>query len=200
MRAETPGANGQPTLADFWEGRATFVMQVEDTGLPMGESDTLVMSNGELWSYMHANAASAGIVDRCGAPVAFPGCVVRYRSTDGGYSFQLAEPVCLFPCAQCPCDSEGDNIDQQQYPRLAYDGQTLFLVYEYRGRVRLRRSTNGLTWGPIEIFPYSTIWKRWLRGCAPEESIARIPSCPTITSVWRAAHRGFTLWINGSMC
>jgi len=178
VRLETPGTHGHPTLVDFWEGRALFVVDVPVTGLPLGESETLLMRNGELWSYVHASAQSAGIVDQCGDPVPFPGCVVRYRSTDGGYTFQLADPVCLFGCAQCPCDSEGDHVDQQQYPRLAYDGETLFLVYEYRGRVRLRRSTDGVTWGPIEVFPNSTIWKRWLRPCHPEENIGPHPFVP----------------------
>ncbi len=154
------------------------MLEVADTGLPMGESDTIVLRNGELWSYVHASAPSAGIVDRCGDPVPFPGCVVRYRSTDGGRTFQLTAPVCLFECAQCPCESERDHVDQQQYPRVAYDGATLWLVYEYRGRVRLRRSTDGLTWGPIEAFPHSSVWKRWLRPCYPEEAIGPHPFVP----------------------
>jgi hypothetical protein len=123
---EQPGSGGHPTLADFWDGRARFVVEVADTGLPMGESDTIVMRNGELWSYLHASRRSAGVVDRCGSPVEFPGCTVLYRSVDGGYSFQHDEtPVCLFGCQDCPCNSERDHIDQQQYPRVAYNGQTM---------------------------------------------------------------------------
>ena len=87
-----PGTGHQPTLADFWDGRARFVVDVPDTGLPMGESDTIVMSNGELWSYVHASARSAGAVDRCGDPVDFPGCTVIYRSYDGGVSFVHGQP------------------------------------------------------------------------------------------------------------
>ncbi len=81
------GGGGYPTLADFWEGRAEFVVQEVDTGLPRGESDTIVMGNGELWSYLHASDRSAGTVDRCGDPVEFPGCTVIYKSYDGGYTF-----------------------------------------------------------------------------------------------------------------
>ncbi|MBN1920730.1 MAG: hypothetical protein JW892_05760 [Anaerolineae bacterium] len=168
-----------PTLEDFWNGRAEFIVDVVDVKLPMGESDTIVMSNGELWSYLHTSYPATGAVDRCGDTVSFPGCTVIYRSTDGGISFQTeVPPVCQFDCLACPCDSELDHIDQQQYPRVAYDGQTLFLVYEYRGRVRMRRSNDGLQWGEAERISASTIWKRWLRDCHPEESIGQHPFVP----------------------
>ncbi len=175
---ETPGTNGHPTLADFWDGRARFVVDVEDTGLPMGESDTLVMSNGEWWSYLHAST-SKGVVDRCGNPVDFPGCTVIYRSSDQGRTFFHATPlVCQFTCHTCPCTSEVDHIDQQQYPRLASNGVMLFLVYEYRGRVRLRRSTDGLTWSMPERVADTGIWKLWLRTCRREERIHPHPFVP----------------------
>ena len=123
--SHAPSAGSQPTLADYWEGQAEFVADVRDTGLPMGESDTLVMPNGEFWSYVHASQRSAGVVDRCGNPVEFPGCVVIYRSMDGGRAFRHdLPPVCLFTCEQCPCDSERDHIDQQQYPRIYRDRDT----------------------------------------------------------------------------
>ncbi len=174
-----PTPAGHPTLADFWDGRAKFIVDTLDTGLPLGESDTLVMDNGELWAYLHASAASAGTVDRCGEPVDFPGCTVIYRSVDGGLTFRpAAPPICQFDCAQCPCDSENDHIDQQQYPRVAYTDGEFLLVYEYRGRVRLRRSSDGLHWSAPEEFPYSTIWKRWLRDCYPEETIGPHPYVP----------------------
>lgn len=174
-----PGANGYPTLADFWEGRAEFVLDVVDTGLPMGESDTLVMHNGELWSYVHASAQSAGVVDRCGDPVPFPGCTVIYRSVDGGISFSPETPlICQFECVKCPCVSEIDQTDQQQYPRVAYNGTTLFLVYEYLGRARLRRSTDGLTWSLPERVADTGVWKLWLRTCRKEERIHEHPFVP----------------------
>lgn|GEM_PF-264190 len=174
-----PGANGHPTLADFWEGWAEFVLDVADTGLPMGESDTLVMHNGELWSYVHASAQSAGVSDRCGDAVPFPGCTVIYRSVDGGRTFFIeTSPVCLFECAKCPCVSEIDHTDQQQYPRVAYNGTTFFLVYEYLGRTRLRRSVDGLIWSPPERVADTGVWKLWLRTCRKEERIHEHPYVP----------------------
>jgi hypothetical protein len=170
------GGGGHPTLADFWEGRAEFVVEVDDTGLPRGESDTVVMGNGEVWSYLHASDRSAGTVDRCGDPVAFPGCTVVYKSYDGGYTFHHDEPpVCLFECARCPCDPAVDHVVQQQYPRVHYDGQTMFLVYEYLGRVMLRRSPDGLAWSRPQRVDRTGIWKRWLRDCPPAERIGPHP-------------------------
>jgi len=171
-----PGGGGHPTLADFWEGRARFVVQVWDTGLPRGESDTIVMDNGELWSYLHASVRSAGTIDRCGDPVAFPGCTVIYRSYDGGYTFQPEDPpVCLFDCAKCPCDAQADHTVQQQYPRVTYNGETMVLVYEYLGRVMLRRSIDGLLWSRPQQVDRTGIWKLWLRDCPPAERIGQHP-------------------------
>ena len=56
-----------PTLADFWDGRAKWVLDRATTGLPLGESDTIRMDNGEYWSYLHASHQSAGILDHSGA-------------------------------------------------------------------------------------------------------------------------------------
>lgn len=174
MIQETPGGSF-PTLADFWEGHAYFDVQVIDTGLPMGESDTIVMSNGELWSYLHASDRSAGTRDRCGNAVEFPGCTVIYKSTDGGYTFTHASPpICQFDCARCPCDSTRDHTDQQQYPRVAYNGQTLVMAYEYRGRVMLRYSSNGLEWSQPQQVPSTGVWAQ----CAshrPEERVGPHP-------------------------
>ncbi len=173
---EVPGGNGYPTLADFWAGRAEFVVEVEDTGLPRGESETVVMSNGELWSYLHASDRSAGTVDRCGDPVEFPGCTVIYKSFDGGYTFQHDDPpVCQFECARCPCNPEKDHIVQQQYPRVFYDGETMVLVYEYLGRVMLRRSADGLNWSRPQQVDKTGIWKLWLDDCAPGGAIGEHP-------------------------
>lgn len=173
---QAPGGGGQPTLADFWEGRAEFVLDVRDTGLPRGESDTVVMDNGELWSYLHASDRSAGAVDQCGQPVEFPGCTVIYKSDDGGRTFHHeAPPVCVFACARCPCEAERDHMVQQQYPRVAYDGETMILVYEYLGRVMLRRSEDGLNWSRPQQVDNTGIWKLWLRGCPAAERIGEHP-------------------------
>ncbi|MCS7260024.1 MAG: hypothetical protein NZ765_04485 [Anaerolineae bacterium] len=165
-----------PTLADFWDGRAEFVVEAADTGLPMGESDTLVMPDGTFWSYVHASYRSAGVRDRCGDPVEFPGCVILYRSTDGGYTFYHDRaPVCLFPCQGCPCDSERDHIDQQQYPRVFRDGGRFIMVYEYRARIMLRRSADGLNWSAPEELPFSGIWTEDWRRCTVPERIGMHP-------------------------
>ena len=179
MRPETPGTNGYPTLADFWAGSAQFAVDGPNTGLPMGESDTIVMRNGEVWSYVHTSTQVSGVVDRCGDPVPFPGCTVIYRSADVGRTFHFDSPrVCQFDCAACPCVSERDHTDQQQYPRVAYNGATLFLVYEYLGRARMRRSTDGLTWSAPEKIADTGIWKLWLRTCRQEERIGTHPYVP----------------------
>jgi hypothetical protein len=172
------GEEGHPTLADFWEGKAQFILEVENTGLPMGESETILMSNGELWSYVHASAQSAGVVDSCGAPVPFPGCLVIYRSWDGGYTFALDRPICQIECQQCPCTSEEDHIDQQQYPRVAWDGDTLNLVYEYRARVILAESADGLEWMRMGEVPVTGIWHEWYRRCGEYERIGLHPHTP----------------------
>ena len=169
------GINDHPTLADFWTGQAEFVIDIADTGLPMGESETIVMSDGTLWSYVHASDRSAGVVDRCGDPVAFPGCTVIYRSADGGASFTLDEPVCQFACMQCPCQSKVDHVNQQQYPRVAFDGKQLHLVYEYGARIMHRISVDGRTWSDSGFVPRTGIWQDWYRGCPAEARIGEHP-------------------------
>ncbi|MEM8863031.1 MAG: hypothetical protein AAGD96_32370, partial [Chloroflexota bacterium] len=163
------------TLEDFWDGNARFVLEIEDTGLPMGESETIVMENGEWWSYVHASDRSAGTVDQCGDPVEFPGCTVIYRSQDGGLSFAHDDPpVCQFTCNQCPCEPATDHTAQQQYPRVSYDGDTLWLVYEYLGRSMLRTSKDGLIFSQPQRVNHSGLWSsnEW---CGPNEKINAHP-------------------------
>ncbi|MCX6019519.1 MAG: hypothetical protein NTZ50_13660 [Chloroflexi bacterium] len=169
-----------PTLADFWDGRAEFVTDVLQTGQPMGESDTLLRSDGTLWSYVHASYRSAFVTDSCGAPVEFPGCVVIYTSIDQGRSFRLPEnPVCLIPCGECPCVSETDHTDQQQYPRIFVDGKQTWMVYEFHGGVYLRSSKDGLTWSmPIHVAD-SAVWMLLHRPCISPESIGPHPHITT---------------------
>jgi hypothetical protein len=175
----TPGLNGHPTLADLWAGTARFVLEAADTGLPLGESDTLLMENGELWAYLHASNQSAGAVDQCGAAVAFPGCTVIYRSHDQGRSFSASDPlVCQFSCQQCPCSDTVDHVSQQQYPRVAVADGVWHLVYEWRGNVMLRRSLDGLAWSAPEQVRHTGIWYLWYRGCATEERIGKHPNVP----------------------
>jgi hypothetical protein len=174
-----PAAGAEPTLADLWAGRAHFAVDVADTGLPMGESDTIVMGNGELWSFVHASARSAGVVDQCGAAVEFPGCLVIYRSFDDGLTFRPdLPPVCQIPCASCPCTAEGDHVTQQQYPRVHFDGERLWLVYEYLGRVMHRSTLDSRAWSAPHQVADSLVWHLWHRDCPAEERIGAHPFVP----------------------
>lgn len=172
---DEPGQNGHPTLEHFWNGSAHFVLNVRATGLPMGESETVVLSTGELWSFVHASSRSAGVVDSCGAPVPFPGCTVIYKSRDKGNSFSLERPVCQFRCSRCPCSEEKDHINQQQYPRVAYDGQFLHLAYEFGAMIFHRKSRNGLTWSEASQVPWTGVWYRSLRPCPPHTATNEHP-------------------------
>ena len=170
-----------PTLADFWDGSAEFILEVAETGLPMGESETLMMDNGHLWSYVHASDRSAGVIDRCGDPVEFPGCTVIYRSFDGGMSFSHeSPPICQFECNQCPCSSETDHIDQQQYPSISYSGvdNQLHMVYEYRGSTKYRSSPDGLRWSDPLPVADTGHWRQSLKPCPDNQRIGSHPFVP----------------------
>ncbi len=174
----SPAGHGQPTLADFWAGTAHFALDVLDTGLPLGESESLAVDDGLVWSYVHRSHPAGGILDQCGNPVPFPGCVVRYRSDDGGRRFALAgPPECLIACRQCPCDSAHDHIDQQQYPDVVVAGGEAVMAYEYRGRTMLRRSPDGVHWSAPAPVPGTGIWevRPW---CPPAAAIGRHPFVP----------------------
>lgn len=148
-----PPGRAFATLAEFWAGQAEWVLEAYDVGLPIGESDTVYRGGMELWSYLHASFPSAGIVDSCGNPVPFPGCVTLWRSTDGGRRFFLERPVCLIPCRKCPCDSARDQIDQQQYPRVFFTRNRAYMVYEWGAAIYLRVSPDGLSWSPPHPHP-----------------------------------------------
>ncbi|MBL8155219.1 MAG: hypothetical protein JNM70_13630 [Anaerolineae bacterium] len=171
-------AQSDPTLADFWDGLAEWVLETADVGLPIGESDTLLRPDGTYWSYLHASDQSAGIVDQCGEPVAFPGCLTLWRSADGAQSFALAEPMCLMACQSCPCDDVRDHITAQQYPRVAVaeDGQH-YLAYEWHAQVMLRRSDDGLNWSDWSylLTPGGT-WPSSYAPCTPTEKIGPHPN------------------------
>ena len=102
------------TLDQFWVGEAEWVLETYDVGLPVGESDTIHRGGLEFWSYLHASFESAGVVDQCGDPAPFPGCVTLWKSYDGGLLFELEDPVCLFPCAACPCQPSDQTISLVQ--------------------------------------------------------------------------------------
>lgn len=139
-----------PTLADFWDDRAEWVLLSADVGLPVGESDTIARGDGTFWSYLHASTQSAGVIDQCGQTVAFPGCLTRWESTDGGQSFSLPVAVCSLPCGACPCDDQRDHTSveraAQQYPRVVVDEGRYYMAYEWHAQVILRTSDDGLVW------------------------------------------------------
>ena len=164
------------TLEDFWNGRAEWLLEIPDTGLPIGESDTVYRGDNELWSYLHASAPSAGVVDQCGDPVAFPGCTTLWKSHDAGQTFALEEPLCLFECASCPCEHLRDQIDQQQYPRVFFAPDEAYLVYEFGAYNYLRTSADGVGWSDKAHIEGTWIWTYPYGGCAPYELIGPHPN------------------------
>lgn len=166
-----------PTLNDWWDGRAEWVIDVDDVGLPVGESDTIYRGDGIYWSYLHASNQSAGVIDQCGQPVEFPGCLTRWESTDGGKSFALSVPVCSMSCQSCPCDDERDHITHQQYPRVAVAADEAYLIYEWRAHTIMRTSTDALNWSaPVEIRVPSGTWPSSIFACSDIEKIGPHPN------------------------
>lgn len=167
-----------PTLDDFWEGRAEWVLDSADVGLPVGESDTLYRGDDTYWSYLHASDASAGVVDQCGDPVAFPGCLTRWESTDGAQSFVIKPAVCLMGCQSCPCDDARDHITAQQYPRVVEANGVYYMAYEWHAQVMLRTASDGLNWSAWRylVVPGGT----YPLSFAPCDAIAQIGAHPNI--------------------
>jgi hypothetical protein len=170
--------NAEPTLDDFWEGRAEWVVEIEDVGLPMGESDTTYRGDGVYWSYLHTTYAYAGVIDQCGMPAEFPGCMTLWESQDGGQSFALSAPICLMPCETCPCTDERDHITAQQYPRVAFAPDTAYLGYEWHAQTILRTSPDGVRWSGWRYLtsPGGT----WPSSFAPCSDVERIGPHPNI--------------------
>ncbi len=167
-----------PTLEDFWDGRAVWVVDIEDVGLPVGESDTVYMGDGVFWSYLHASDSSAGVIDQCGLPVEFPGCLTRWESRDGGQSFTLPVPVCQMSCTACPCSDARDHITAQQYPRVFFAGDEAYLTYEWHAQTILRRSADGLNWSDWQFL--RTPGGTWPSSYAPCSEVERIGPHPNI--------------------
>lgn len=163
------------TLEEFWDGRASWVLEEVDVGLPVGESDTVYRGGTEFWSYLHASFQSAGVVDQCAQPAPFPGCVTLWRSTDGGRHFALENPVCLFPCLSCPCDPARDHTNQQQYPRVFFAPDQAYMVYEWGAAVYLRTSSDGLRWSPEVRVPGTGAWFSDQGSCEPPDSVGEHP-------------------------
>jgi hypothetical protein len=167
----------QPTLADFWEGKAFWQLEILDVGLPIGESDTVYQGDDTYWSYLHASSQSANVIDQCGEPVAFPGCMTRWESTDGGQTFSLPIAMCMIPCGACPCDDQRDHITAQQYPRVAVTDDLHYLVYEWHAQTILRTSEDGLNWSDWEYLrtPAGT-WPSSVFPCTETEKIGSHPN------------------------
>ena len=174
-----PGAGLRlpPTMEDFWEGRAEWVVDVEDVRLPVGESDTVHISEGRYRSYLHASYESAQIVDQCGMPVEFPGCITLWESNDEGRSFELTAPVCLIPCGACPCADRSDHITAQQYPRVYFTDDLKYLAYEWHAQTILRTSPDGLQWSDWRYLttPGGT-WPLSYSPCSEVEQIGMHPN------------------------
>lgn len=166
-----------PTLTDFWEGRAEWVIDIYDVGLPIGESDTLITDEGEYRSYLHASQQSSEVIDQCGMPVEFPGCLTLWTSEDGE-TFDLDIPICLMSCTTCPCDDQNDHITAQQYPRVAVAEDGLwYMVYEWHAQVIVRRSEDGLVWSDWDYLqtPAGT-WQSSFAECSEIERIGEHPN------------------------
>ncbi len=171
-----PAGRSFGTLEEFWAGSAEWVPEVYDVGLPVGESDTIHRGGGEFWSYLHASHQSAGVVDSCGDPAPFPGCVTLWKSYDGGHHFSLESPVCLFPCASCPCNPWRDHPGQQQYPRVFFDTDRAYMVYEFGAGTYLRTSQDGLRWSAEAHVPGTGQWLSSTRPCTEIESVGDHPN------------------------
>jgi len=164
------------TLDDYWNGEAMWVIEIKDVGLPVGESDTVHRSGPIFWSYLHADSRSAGIRDSCGDSVPYPGCVTLWKSHNGGKSFFLERPECLFPCDRCPCD-EDDHVEQQQYPRVFFDvNDFAYMVYEWGAGTFMRTSPNGFQWSGEIGIPGTGVWYDTQRPCTDAERIKTHPN------------------------
>jgi hypothetical protein len=159
------------------------VIDEYDVGLPVGESDTVYRGGTEFWTYLHASHKSAGVVDQCGDPAPFPGCVTLWKSHDGGRHFVLENPVCLFSCKTCPCGPT-DHTHQQQYPRVFFDADRAYMVYEWGAGTLLRTSTDGITWSAELGVPGTGQYHSSDRPCTEAESIGEHPN------IWNEAEYG----------
>jgi hypothetical protein len=170
-----PAGRTFATLDEFWAGNAEWVQESFDVGLPVGESDTIYRGGAEFWSYLHASYQSAGVVDQCGDPAPFPGCVTLWKSHDGGLSFTLESPQCLFPCLSCPCQSR-DHTQQQQYPRVFFDADRAYIVYEWGAGTYMRTSSDGVNWLGEAHVPGTGQWHAEPGTCGEAELIGEHPN------------------------
>ncbi|MCA9895587.1 MAG: hypothetical protein KC615_21530 [Anaerolineae bacterium] len=165
-----------PTLNDFWEGQARWQVDIADVGLPIGESDTIDLGDGVLWSYLHASYQSSGILDQCGQPVEFPGCTTLWTSDDNGQSFSLTAPFCMMTCESCPCDDQRDHITAQQYPRVIVTDDLFYMAYEWHAQTILRTSVDGRNWSDwVYLRVPGGTWPLNFSPCSEVEQIGAHP-------------------------
>jgi hypothetical protein len=162
------------TLDDFWNGNAEWVVETYDVGLPIGESDTVYRGRGELWSFLNTDYHRMRVEDSCGDEVPYPGCVTLWKSRDGGRSFRIERPVCLFPCQKCPC-AETDHVQQQQYPRVFFDTDRVYIVYEWGGGTFMRTSDDAVHWSGEIGIPGTGVWDPSRRPCTEAERVGAHP-------------------------
>jgi hypothetical protein len=167
-----PAGREFATLDEFWAGNAEWTLDEYDVGLPVGESDTVYRGGTEFWSYLHASFERGSVVDQCGDPAPFPGCVTLWKSADGGRHFTLENPVCLFPCKTCPCGPT-DHTHQQQYPRVFFDTDRAYAVYEWGAGTYMRTSDDGVNWSAEAHVPDTG---QWHGTCTEAESIGEHPN------------------------
>ena len=158
------------TLGDFWAGNAEWVVETYDVGLPTGESDTVYRGRGELWTFLSTDYHQRWVKDQCGDKVVYPGCVTLWKSLDGGHSFRIERPVCLFPCQECPC-TDVDHVQQQQYPRVFFDTNRIYIVYEWGGGTFMRTSDDAVHWSGEIAIPYTGVWYDTQRPCTEAERV-----------------------------
>jgi hypothetical protein len=85
----------------------------------------------------------------------------------------------MSPCEARPCTPEADQIDQQQYPRVARSESGAYvMVYEWGGATYLRTSADGLNWSSSARVPGTGQWYRsWSASC---DALASIGSHPFV--------------------
>jgi hypothetical protein len=136
------------------------------------------MGDGVYWSYLHASAPSAGVVDSCGDPVSFPGCITRYVSTDGGNYFTLVQPSMPPGVHQLSLRRRGQDV-AAAYPRVARSSSGKFyMVFEHGAATWITTSWDGITWLRPRVIPYTGVWMLSEGDCSAAQRIGAHPFIP----------------------
>jgi hypothetical protein len=80
-------------------------------------------------------------------------------------------------CTACPCDDQRDHITAQQYPRVFFADDQVYLAYEWHAQVMLRTSSDGLNWSNWSylLTPGGT-WPTSYAPCTATETIGPHPN------------------------